>query len=145
VATPGEATASADVIVTATNSPTPVLMSEHLRPGQHIAAIGIRSEIAPDAIARCRVIADGHHEALYDGKFSTGVAAGLLDESDLGPDLGAVLAGLAHGRTSDDEITLFDSSGVAIQDVVCARFAWERAQESDAGTLVTFTDRGVLD
>jgi ornithine cyclodeaminase/alanine dehydrogenase-like protein (mu-crystallin family) len=145
VATVAEAVAGAEVIVTATNAPTPVLLSEHLRPGQHIGAIGIRSEISPDAIARCRVIGDGHDEALHDGKFSTAVAAGVVDESQLGPDLGAVLEGLAPGRTADEEITLFDSSGVAIQDVVCARHAWERAAATDTGVLVGLANAGVLD
>jgi ornithine cyclodeaminase/alanine dehydrogenase-like protein (mu-crystallin family) len=141
----GEAVDRADVIVTATNAPQPVLLDDHVRPGQHIAAIGIRSEIAPPVIARSLVVGDGRDEALHDGKFSTAVAAGLVDESQLGPELGEVLEGLAPGRTSEEQITLFDSSGVAIQDVVCARRAWQRAVETDTGSLVGFANAGVLD
>jgi ornithine cyclodeaminase/alanine dehydrogenase-like protein (mu-crystallin family) len=91
------------------------------------------------------VIGDGREEALLDGKFSVALAAGAVAEDDLGPDLGAVLEGLAPGRTSAAEITLFDSSGVAIQDIVCARHAWLRASSEDAGTVVSFADGGVLD
>jgi alanine dehydrogenase len=145
VGTVGEAVDGADVVVTATNAPAPVLLAEHLRPGQHIAAIGIRSEIAPDAIARCRVVADGREEALGDGKFSVALAAGTVAEADLGPELGEVLAGQAPGRRGAEEITLFDSSGVAIQDVVCARHAWERATAQDIGTVIALADAGVLD
>jgi ornithine cyclodeaminase/alanine dehydrogenase-like protein (mu-crystallin family) len=145
VATVDEAVAGADVVVTATNAPAPVLLAGHLRAGQHIAAIGIRSEIAPDAIARCRVIGDGREEALGDGKFSTALAAGAVRESDIGPELALVLAGREPGRLDPNTITLFDSSGVAIQDVVCARHAWERAEAGDVGTIITLADAGVLD
>jgi alanine dehydrogenase len=145
VGTIEEAVAGADVVITATNAPEPVLLADHLEPGQHIGAIGIRTEIAADAIARCRVIGDGRDEALLDGKFSTALAVGAVTADDLGPELGEVLEGLAPGRTSDEEITMFDSSGVAVQDVVCARHAWARATESDTGTLISFADGGVLD
>lgn len=126
----------ADVVVTATNSPEPVLLEEHLRPGMYIAALGIRTEIAPQAIARCRVIGDRREEALTDGKFSTALAAGVVTENDLGPDLGPVLEGLARGRTSEDQILLFDSSGVAVQDVACAHHVAIRAAEEEIGTSV---------
>jgi ornithine cyclodeaminase/alanine dehydrogenase-like protein (mu-crystallin family) len=145
VATVEEAVDGADVIVTATNAPEPVLLSEHLRPGQHVSAIGIRSEIAPDAIARCRVIGDGREEAIGDGKFSTAIAAGTVTAEEIGPELSLVLAGREPGRLDADTITLFDSSGVAIQDVVCARHAWERAEAGDVGTIITLADAGVLD
>jgi alanine dehydrogenase len=140
-----EAVAGSDVVITATNAPEPVLLAEHVTPGQHIGAIGIRSEIAPGAIQLCRVIGDGREETLRDGKFSTALAAGVVTEDDLGPELGAVLEGLAPGRTDDADITLFDSSGVAIQDVVCAAFAWQRAVATDTGTVIEFADAGVLD
>ena len=103
------------------------------------------ARIAPDAIARCRVIGDGREEALGDGKFSTALAAGTVRESDIGPELALVLAGREPGRSDAETITLFDSSGVAIQDVVCARHAWERAQADDIGTIITLADAGVLD
>jgi ornithine cyclodeaminase/alanine dehydrogenase-like protein (mu-crystallin family) len=144
-ATPAEAASGAHVVITATNSPEPVLLVDHLEPGQFINAIGIRTEVAPDAIALCRVIADGHDEALNDGKFSTAVAADTVRPEDLGPDIGEVLEGLAPGRTTQEEITFFDSSGVAVQDIVCARYAWECAEAADAGTVISFGDDLVLE
>ncbi|HYZ28422.1 MAG TPA: hypothetical protein VE570_05140 [Thermoleophilaceae bacterium] len=144
-ATVDDAVAGADVIITATNALQPVLLDAHVQAGQHIGAIGIRSEIEPQAIARCLVIGDGREEALNDGKFSTAIAAGVVDASQLGPELGEVLEGMAPGRTSNEQTTLFDSSGVAIQDVVCARHAWQRATDTDTGALVGFADAGVLD
>jgi ornithine cyclodeaminase/alanine dehydrogenase-like protein (mu-crystallin family) len=145
VGTVEEAVAGTDVVVTATNSPEPVLTRSQLEPGQHIVAIGIRSEIEPEAIAACRVFGDGREETLHDGKFSVALAAGAVSEDALGPELGEVLDGRARGRVDDDEITMFDSSGVAVQDVVCARHAWQKAEELELGTVVSFGGAGVLD
>jgi alanine dehydrogenase len=136
VGTVEEAVDEVDVIITATNAPAPVLLAEHLRPGQHVTAIGIRYEIEPDAVARCLVVGDGREEAIADGKFSTAIAGGAVTADDIGPEIGEVTEGLAPGRTSDEQITLFDSSGVAIQDVVCARHAWLAAEAAGAGALV---------
>jgi alanine dehydrogenase len=145
VGTADEAVSGVDVVITATNAPSPVLSAHHMEPGQHVGAIGIHTEVAPQATALCRVICDGREEALRDGAFSVALAAGTVTAADLGPELGSVLVGSAPGRTGEDEITLFDSSGVAIQDVVCARQAWARAVELGVGQTVTFGDGGVLD
>jgi ornithine cyclodeaminase/alanine dehydrogenase-like protein (mu-crystallin family) len=142
--TAAEAVAGADVVVSATNSPAPVLHGDDLEPGQHVNAMGIKTELAPDAIRRCRVIADGREETLADGKFSVALTAGAVGEGDLGPDLGTVLAGLQPGRTGSEQITMFDSSGVALQDVACARAVWERAERADAGVLADVAGGDVL-
>jgi ornithine cyclodeaminase/alanine dehydrogenase-like protein (mu-crystallin family) len=144
VDTVAAAVADAEVVVTATNAPEPVLLREHLAAGQHIAAIGIRTEIAPEALAACRVIGDGRAETLGDGKFSVALAAGAVTEDALGPDLGEVLDG-RPGRRSDDEITLFDSSGVAIQDLACAVHVLRAAQAAGAGTVVDLAAKDVLE
>jgi alanine dehydrogenase len=143
VGTVAEAVAGADVVVTATNSTEPVLRKEHLEPGQHINAIGIRTEISPDAVAACRVFGDGRAETLLDGKFSVALAAGAVREEDLGPSLGDVLGG-GPGRSGADEITMFDSSGVAVQDIACAVHVWRAAVEQDAGTVVDLGASDVL-
>lgn len=143
VDTVDEAVAGADVVITATNAPEPVLLARHLSPGQHIGAIGIRTEMAADAIAACRVFGDGRDETLHDGKFSVALAAGEVGEHDLGPSLGDVLAG-RPGRESAADITMFDSSGVAVQDLACAVYVWRAAQEQDAGTVVDLGSNDVL-
>lgn len=143
-ATPADAVAGVDVVVSATNSPEPVLTAAELAPGQHVNAMGIKTELAPDVLAAARVIGDGREETIGDGKFSVALAAGAVTEDDLGPDLGAVLAGRAPGRIDDAQITLFDSSGVAIQDVASARAVWERAEQEDAGVLVDLAGGDVL-
>lgn len=142
VATVEDAVADVDVIVTATNSPEPVLLPHHLSPGVHVNAMGIRTEIAPKTTAACLVIGDGREETIGDGKFSVAIAAGAVTEEDLGPDLGSVLDGVrpdVQGRP-----TMFDSSGVALQDVTCARYVWESAERNDVGTLVDIVAGDVL-
>ncbi|MGV0850434.1 ornithine cyclodeaminase family protein [Mycolicibacterium phlei] len=139
-----EAVGGADVVITATNAPEPVLVADHLEKGQHINAIGIRTEIAPEAVAGCRVFGDGRSETLHDGKFSVALATGLVSEEDLGPELGDVLDGGA-GRTAHDEITMFDSSGVAVQDIVCAVHVWRGAERENVGTVVDLEAKDVLD
>lgn len=135
VGTVEEATANAEVVVTGTNAPEPVVLADHLHAGQHVNAMGIRNEIAPAALARTWIIPDGVEEAVGDGKFSTALAAGTLTREDLGPELGVLLA---RGASAHDplRISLFDSSGVAVQDITMARHLWRRADADGIGVEV---------
>lgn len=135
VATVEEATGKAEVLVTGTNASEPVVLGGHLHAGQHVNAMGIRNEIAPEALARTWVIPDGVEEAVGDGKFSTALAAGAVTHEDLGPQLGALLA--AGGPAHDPQrISLFDSSGVAVQDITMAQYLWRRAEAEGVGVAL---------
>ncbi|MGH9346757.1 MAG: ornithine cyclodeaminase family protein [Vicinamibacterales bacterium] len=136
VATVEAAVRGADIVITATNSPDPVLLPAHVEPGQHIVGAGINTEIDPSVVRLSRVIADGKSNAREEGKFAVAVRAGAVGESDLEVELGEVILGKAPGRRSPDEITLFDSSGLAIQDVACAQHVYDRARERGMGTWV---------
>jgi ornithine cyclodeaminase/alanine dehydrogenase-like protein (mu-crystallin family) len=135
VGTVQEAVAGSDVIVTATNSPNPVLLGEHVDVNQHVNALGIRTEIAPDAVKKCFVIGDGMQETINDGKFSVALAEGAVTLDELTCDLGQVLAGKVRPGEAGRP-TLFDSSGVAIQDVACAQYVWGQATRLGLGTVV---------
>jgi alanine dehydrogenase len=126
----------ADIIITATNAPDPVLLDEHVAAGALINAMGIRTEIAPDLIARAWVIPDGVSESIDDGKFSYALAAGAVSRDDLGPQLGEVLIKRPH--YSPERISLFDSSGVAVQDLALALHVHERARAAGIGVTVDF-------
>lgn len=129
----GEAARGADVVITATNAPTPVLEASHLEAGQLVNAMGIRTEVAPAALAKAWVVPDGVEEAIDDGKFSTALAAGVVTADDLGPQLGAVLRDPSAVPHDPARVTVFDSSGVAVQDVAMARRIWELADARDTG------------
>lgn len=131
-----DAVRDADIVITATNSPNPVLLWKHLRPGQHVVAVGIKTEVEPSILAHTRVIADGVQTAKEDGKFSVALKLGVVREQDLTIELGDIITGKTAGRSDDREITFFDSSGLAIQDIICARYVYDRARETKLGTWV---------
>lgn len=115
-----EEAAAQDVVVTVTPGDEPVVLASDLRDGQHLAVLGAdahdKAEIELDAIERCRLFCDEWEQASKGGELSGGVSGGLVTR-DRVTELGAVLAGEAEGRTAADEVTLFDSTGLAIQDL----------------------------
>ena len=129
---------AADLLVTVTPGREILLPEGSLRPGQHVSLMGAdgpgKAEIAAAELARTHVFCDDWEQASHGGELTAAVAAGLLTRDDVGM-LGDVLAGTAPGRTSDDEITAFDSTGLAIQDLAIARAAVERADDLELPLL----------
>jgi alanine dehydrogenase len=128
--------AAQDVVITVTPGDTPVVHAGDLRPGQHLAALGAdahgKAEVEPAALPRCRLFCDEWAQASGGGELSGAVAAGAVAHEDV-TEIGAVITGEAEGRRSDDEITLFDSTGLAIQDLAIARAvldAWRSGKVS---------------
>jgi len=131
--------AQADVIVTITSSPAASLMDAHVRPGTHLACMGTdtkgKQEVEASLLARARVFTDEVAQSVSIGEAQHAVAAGLIRPEDITP-IGAVINGTAPGRTSDDEITLFDGTGVGLQDLAAAEVAVRRAVERGLATDV---------
>ena len=122
----------ADVLVTVTPGKQILLEEGSLRPGQHVSLMGAdgpgKAEIAVGEIARVRVFCDEWEQASHGGELAAAVEADAIERADV-TELGAVLTGAARGRGSDEEITIFDSTGLAIQDLAIAIAAYERADE----------------
>ena len=122
-AVPLERMVEADVIVTITSSPAFSLASAHVSPGTHLACMGTdtvgKQEVEPALLARARVFTDEVAQSVSIGEAQHAVAAGLIAAGDITP-LGDVVAGLHAGRQGDDEITLFDGTGVGLQDIAVA-------------------------
>jgi alanine dehydrogenase len=137
VATREEALA-ADLLVTMTPGHDVLLPEGTLQPGQHVSLMGAdgpgKAEIAVEELLRTRIFADDWEQASHNGELVHAVEAGRLERSGV-TELGAVLAGDAQGRESDDQITTFDSTGLAIQDLAIALAAVEREDELDLPTL----------
>jgi alanine dehydrogenase len=137
VADPIAAARRSDVIVTCTPSRTPLLGAGDVRPGSFVAGVGadngLKHELAPalltgarvvvDVLAQCRSIGDLHHA----------LAAGALREDEVHAELGAVIAGTQPGRSRADETFVFDSTGMALQDVAAAAVVYERAVAAGRG------------
>jgi alanine dehydrogenase len=125
---------AADLLVTVTPGREVLLREGALRPGQHASLMGAdgpgKQEIDVGELARVRVFCDDWEQASHNGDLVHAVEAGALSRDDV-TELGAVLAGDAVGRRSDDETTVFDSTGLAIQDLAIALAALERADELD--------------
>lgn len=120
-----QALREADIVCTATTSAVPVFADADLKPGAHINAVGSYKphvrELPAETVARARIFVDHRSSALEEaGDLIIPLRAGLIDESHILAEIGAVLAGLAQGRLSDDEITLFKSVGNAVQDLAVA-------------------------
>ena len=115
-----EEAASADVVVTCTPGNEPVIFASEIRDGQHIAALGAdahgKAELERDALRRCHLFCDEWQQASGGGELSGAVAADEIGHGQV-TQLGDVLTGSAPGRGSDEETTLFDSTGLAIQDL----------------------------
>ena len=126
----------ADVVVTCTSSKRAFLRREHVAPGTFIAAVGAdnphKSEIDPDLFAGTKVVCDLVSQASVMGDLHHAIDAGRATTSSVHAELGDLVAGRKPGRTDAHEITIFDSTGVAIQDVASAAFAWLRSPASDA-------------
>jgi alanine dehydrogenase len=129
---------AADLLVTVTPGKSILLDEGSLRPGQHASLMGAdgpgKAEIAVEELARVRVFCDDWEQASHNGELVHALEAGKLEREDV-TELGAVLAGDAEGRRSEDEATVFDSTGLAIQDLAIALAAMERADELDLPTI----------
>ncbi|MHA7887962.1 iminosuccinate reductase BhcD [Roseicyclus sp.] len=129
----------ADVIITITSSFAPTLMADHVSPGTHLACMGTdtkgKQEVEAALLARATVFTDEAAQSVSIGEAQHAVAEGLIAEGDVTP-VGAVINGTHPGRTSAEEITLFDGTGVGLQDLAVAASIVETAVADGTATLV---------
>ncbi len=132
------AVGAADVILTATPSRAPMIQSAWVKPGTHISCVGAdmsgKQEIDPQILAKARVFGDDEGQCLSVGECQLGHEAGLLEK--LTGEIGAVIAGELPGRTSAGDITVFDSTGIALQDLGSAAVILKSAEAQGAGQVV---------
>ncbi len=136
-----DATSVADIIVTATSSSQPVLSREWIRPGTHINAVGAcvptARELDTQTVIDSRLIVDRLESATTEaGEIMIPLLAGEIDSEHISGELGSVLAGNTVGRADPDEITIFKSLGLGIQDVAAADFVFRAAVSKEVGTVV---------
>jgi ornithine cyclodeaminase/alanine dehydrogenase-like protein (mu-crystallin family) len=138
-----EAVRGADVVVTATTAREPVLVRSWLEPGVHINAVGASQptsrEFDTATVAEAMLFTD-RRESLENeaAEYRLALAEGLIEPAHVRGELGELLTGTAIGRTSDDEITLFRSLGLAVFDVAAAIHVLAKAGASGAGVTVDF-------
>ena len=142
-ATAEEAVRGADLIVTATTAAQPVIDRGWIAPGAHVNAVGASTpaarEIDTATMAAASLFVDRRESTVHEsGDYLHAARDGAIGPGHIRAEIGEVLTGAAPGRTGDDEITLFESLGLAVQDLAAADLLYRRAREADAGTWVPF-------
>jgi ornithine cyclodeaminase len=138
-----EALRDADVIVTVTSSAEPVVRREWLKPGAHVNAVGAglphMRELDTATVADSAFFVDRRESAENEaGDYLIPLREGAISDGHILAELGDVLAGAHPGRTSDDELTVFESLGLAVEDLFAAEYVVRRAREAGVGTELEF-------
>jgi ornithine cyclodeaminase/alanine dehydrogenase-like protein (mu-crystallin family) len=138
VAESAEEALACDVVATVTPGSETLYDEGALHPGQHVSLMGAdgpgKAEVALGELSRARLLCDDWEQASHGGELAAAVEAGVVKRDDV-TELGAVLTGAAEGRRSVDEVTLFDSTGLAIQDLAIANVAYAKHDELDLQTI----------
>ena len=135
-----EDTASSDIVCTLTPSRIPVLKKESIIPGTHINAIGAdaegKEELEPSILKEATVVVDDLKQASVAGEINVPVSHGLFTVDEVYATLSEILLGKKQGRADKDVITVFDSTGVAIEDVATAKLVYEKAKQAGSYTSI---------
>ena len=136
-----DAVRGATLVVLATSSAEPVIESGWVRDGTHVTSVGAsfphQREMDPRLVARARLIVDSRTGALAEsGDIIQGIAEGRFSETHLAGEIGEIVNGKIGGRTRQDEVTIFKSLGMAVEDVAAAHLAYTRACEQSRGTVI---------
>jgi alanine dehydrogenase len=136
-----EAVEGASIVCTTTSATQPVLEGRWLAPGVHVNAVGFAGptgrELDSEAVARGRLFADRRESMQNEaGDFLLAKREGAVGDDHVAGEIGEVLLGMVEGRTSPDQITIFESLGLAIEDLAAVNYVYRRAQETGKGTWI---------
>ncbi len=137
--------AACDVLSTVTPSTEPLVSLADLGSHTHINAMGAdaaaKQELDPDILLEGKLVIDDHAQTTHSGEISIPYSEGIIEDSDIDSAVGEIVVGEKPGRTSEDGITVFDSTGLAIQDVATAHVVYEHASEIGGGQSFEFVSR----
>ena len=140
----GPALQRSDIVVTGTTARRPFVHIDDLKPGAFVAAVGAdnpeKHEIDIGVLKAATVVVDVLEQAATIGDLHHAIRAGVLTTANVAAELGQIVAGLKPGRRSDDEIIVFDSTGMALQDVAAAALVYDRALSRGVGTRIAMSD-----
>ena len=139
-----QATLQSDICVTCTPSKQPLLFKRHVRSGCFVAAVGTdneeKNEIDAELIASSKLVTDISEQCATIGDLHHALKKGKVSMSDIHAELGEIIAGKKKGRTDNEEIIVFDSTGIGLQDVAAARIVYQRALEENLGLRLNFSN-----
>jgi len=135
-----DAVEGADIVVTTTPSNKPIVSNDWVEAGMHFNCIGAdapgKQELDPAILKRAKIIVDDWEQASHSGEINVPLTKGIITKQDVWGEIGEVVAGLKPGRTSPKEITVFTSTGLAVQDAVTAELAYKKALKKEIGKLL---------
>ena len=137
-----EAVERADVLVTTTRGRGSVIESAWVKAGTHIVAVGTdqrgKQEFDPEIFRNAKIINDSIEQCIVKGETQHAINGGIITKEQIHAEIGEILLGIKAGRENDDEITIFDTTGMAVQDNVTADIIYKRAIENNIGTYFEF-------
>ena len=137
-----ECVRESDVIATTTPSRKPIVKSNWVMPGTHINAIGAdakgKEELEPAILKKSTLVIDDWAQASHSGEINVPVSKGLISRRDIDAELGEIVLGKKSGRKNNSEITVFDSTGLAVHDIACAHSIYEKAIKKRVGEFKRF-------
>jgi alanine dehydrogenase len=139
-----EQTVKSDIVCTLTPARQPVVKKEWLLPGTHINAVGAdaegKEELEPSILNDAMVVVDDLRQSIHAGEINVPVSKGLFKKQQIYATLGEIIIGRKKGRTDNRITTVFDSTGLAIEDIAVARLLYEKAQKTGTGLSVILVD-----
>jgi alanine dehydrogenase len=134
----------ADIISTTTPVTSPIVKGEWIEPGVHINAVGAdapgKEELDPSILKRAKIVVDDWAQASHSGEVNVPLRNGVITERDVYGEIGEIVAGKKEGRVSDSEITIFDSTGLSIQDVLTSQRVYEKARKKNVGKWINLLE-----
>ncbi|HBD62822.1 MAG TPA: ornithine cyclodeaminase family protein [Clostridiales bacterium] len=135
-----DATGKSDIIITVTPSRKPIIMKEWVKPGTHFSCIGAdmsgKEEIDPEIFRGARIFGDDITQCINVGETEIPVASGIIRKETIAGEIGDIISGKTIGRENDDQITIFDATGIALLDLATAKLALDEAKKVSAGSTV---------
>jgi len=135
-----EAVQGADIIVTTTPSRKALVLDAWVSDGAHFNCIGAdapgKEELDPKILKRAKIIVDNYEQACHSGEVNVPLSKGIISKDDIWAELGEILTGKKTGRTSTQEITVFDTTGIAVQDAVTAKLVYTKALQNKRGSFI---------
>jgi alanine dehydrogenase len=135
-----EAVQEADIVITTTPSKKPLILNSWVSNGTHFNCIGAdapgKEELDPKILKRAKIIVDNYEQACHSGEVNVPLSKGEISKDEIWAELGEVLTGKKPGRVSTEEITVFDTTGIAVQDAITAKLVYQKALQNKRGSFV---------
>jgi alanine dehydrogenase len=138
-----EAVIESDVIISTTPSTKPLILEDWISGGVHINCIGAdapgKQELDPKILMKSKIVLDDWEQGCHSGEINVPLTEGLIAKSNVYGDICEIVAGLKPGRTLSNEITVFTSTGLAVQDAATANIAYKKALKENLGEYIDYT------